>query len=283
MKIACLLLIVLCSCTAHQRGALDSDTEVEEDVVEEQDTVEDEPEADSREEDVLVDETEEEEPAPECVEDVDCDDSDDCTVDTCEDQECVYSDVDADGDGYVPMTCGGTDCDDSDEEVTLQECEGVNPCCDGCTNLGCWYDETTGYYWQGGEYGTRVPWEEALDYCAGLSLGGMDSWELPSISVLRTIIRGCPTTEDGGACEVTNSCLGYSCRTGCGGCDYYGGPSEDGSYHDPELSGLSNYWSASLYDGDSGLAWLFSGICAGIMSGLVVDEHSVRCVNTTGE
>ncbi|NOY91673.1 MAG: hypothetical protein GXP55_10770, partial [Deltaproteobacteria bacterium] len=46
----------------------------------------------------------------------DCDDSDACTTDTCDEDrdECVNTAPDADGDGHAPIDCGGDDCDDDD-------------------------------------------------------------------------------------------------------------------------------------------------------------------------
>jgi len=48
-----------------------------------------------------------------------CDDDDPCTVDACDEDGggCVHTDVDGDGDGYVPVSCGGTDCDDTRIDV----------------------------------------------------------------------------------------------------------------------------------------------------------------------
>ncbi|MGA1393845.1 MAG: SUMF1/EgtB/PvdO family nonheme iron enzyme, partial [Phycisphaerales bacterium] len=46
-----------------------------------------------------------------------CDDGDPCTVDACVDGVCVHTPIDADGDGYPSIACGGGDCDDGDPNV----------------------------------------------------------------------------------------------------------------------------------------------------------------------
>lgn len=61
-----------------------------------------------------------------CVVDADCDDSDPCTLDLCDQDtyRCTSGDLDADGDGYDAHVgtdgvtdCGGNDCDDDDDLV----------------------------------------------------------------------------------------------------------------------------------------------------------------------
>ncbi len=76
-------------------------------------------------------------PGPETV----CDDGDPCTVGRCDESEggCVFDPVDADGDGYGAMTlpdgtaCGGTDCDDGDDQVH----PGADLDCGGTADLDC--------------------------------------------------------------------------------------------------------------------------------------------------
>lgn len=65
-----------------------------------------------------------------------CDDGDPCTVDRCdpETDSCVHEPLDADGDGYGPIACGGTDCDDDDPDVhpgASEICDGRDQNCDG--------------------------------------------------------------------------------------------------------------------------------------------------------
>jgi hypothetical protein len=122
-----------------------------------------------------------------------------------------------------------------------------------------------------------MAWADAKTYCQNLAGGG---WRLPTISELRTLIRGCAGTQTGGACGVTDSCLSYSsCWSDpCNGCDPGAGP-DDGNYGPAQLTGNGNwYWSSSaVADGDSH-AWdvNFDG---GDVYGYPTDYDSyVRCV-----
>ncbi len=187
----------------------------------------------------------------ECAVDADCDDFDPCTADTCDgDGDCVHAPLDADGDGYVSGECGGTDCDDGDAALGPAQCEGVNECCDGCLRRGgCWIDPTTGLMWEDPPLGGTRNHPGAIDYCASLSLAGhaAGQWRLPTISELRTLVRGCPDMEDGGACGLTDACLGLDCLDGCHYCSTVG-PGAGGCFWDPALAGACDpfpHWSSS--------------------------------------
>ncbi|MBW1809918.1 MAG: lamin tail domain-containing protein, partial [Deltaproteobacteria bacterium] len=57
-----------------------------------------------------------------------CDDVDDCTTgDHCETGSCLGDPLDNDHDGYVPISCGGLDCDDNNEDVNPDASEGAWP------------------------------------------------------------------------------------------------------------------------------------------------------------
>ena len=49
-------------------------------------------------------------------------------------------------------------------------------------------DNVTGLEWQQATAPGTFTWQQALDYCAGLSLGGHDDWRLPTIQELSTLI-----------------------------------------------------------------------------------------------
>jgi len=129
----------------------------------------------------------------------------------------------------------------------------------GCGGGGgqTWVDPTTGYEWQvapSDNNGYGFTWQEAIDYCKGLDLGGHQDWHLPTISELRTLIRGCPATQTGGSCGVTDDCLEPSCRDdSCYDCEANKGPGPDGVYGPSQLNWLQpDYWN--LYWSSSSVA-----------------------------
>ena len=67
---------------------------------------------------------------------------------------------------------------------------------------------------------SRGTLEKAISYCENLAEGGFNDWRLPTISELRTLIQNCPATQNGGECELTDSCLSDSdCfNNACKGC-----------------------------------------------------------------
>ena len=86
------------------------------------------------------------------------------------------------------------------------------------------------------------------DVCAALALCGFSDWKVPTISELRSLDRGCPSNVTGGACGVTDTCLGTSCDVGCTICDNMGGPGSQGCYWPEGINGPCNmYWSSSVY------------------------------------
>jgi hypothetical protein len=97
------------------------------------------------------------------------------------------------------------------------------------------YDKDSGMLWSAQtdesvyiqNNGTR--WENAVAYCENLVAGGYDDWHLPNIDELRTLVRNCPGTETGGACnisEVNGELSDTDIKEECAGCaadkDYTG-------------------------------------------------------------
>jgi len=99
-----------------------------------------------------------------------------------------------------------------------------------------------------------MDWQQAVEYCAELSIDDHSDWRLPTISELRSLIRGCTATETGGSCGVSDSCLDYSCwDDSCQSCDYEEGPA-NGYYWPDGMNGeYGLFWSSSSAGSDD--AW----------------------------
>lgn len=116
------------------------------------------------------------------------------------------------------------DCDTSTNEGQL--CDDGDPTTqDSCVRAsGCqhdtfaWIDPVTGsnLMWQIDPPSESFTWQQAVDYCAGLTLGGYSDWRMPDIGELWSLIRGCENIY---------------------GCAPFYGPDENGCYWDSNLNG----------------------------------------------
>ena len=151
--------------------------------------------------------------------------------------------------------------------------------CFGATEV-CISGQCVVLIWQNQPAGNEMIWQEAIDYCTNLTQDDHSDWHLPTISELRSLIRGCPATETGGACGITDSCLSESsCQdSACDGCSGGDGPA-GGCYWPDEMQGDCSwyYWSAS-YAGDSSHAWHVRFDSGHIYSDSKDGVYNVRCV-----
>jgi len=147
-----------------------------------------------------------------------------------------------------------------------------------------WTDPATGLTWQvelWSDYSTwYMTWERAITYCEELSLAG-GGWRLPTISELRTLIRGCDGTVTGGSCGITDDCVDTSCSNhSCYSCHQGDGPN-NGCYGLPELPDECLwYWSSTQVADNDIYVWHINLITGGIYYDTVgnYDEVRARCV-----
>lgn len=180
--------------------------------------------------------------------------------------------ADSDADGDCDEEPDG-DCDaDTGGDAEASE---IVPCAGGLL------DTTSGLCWQNPASGDdRFTLPQALEYCATMDRGGFGpgSWHLPTISELRSLIRGCPSTVTGGACRVSDSCSSPECLDvpACDGCRGFAGPDDEGAYWPTEFNGAVNvYWSSSPATEVPATSWVVE-FARGAISYRV--DVMIRCV-----
>ena len=164
-------------------------------------------------------------------------------------------DDDDDGDDDADDDVDGDTDDDADDDVNDDADDDVNDDADDDVS-DVWTDSTSGLMWQT-DSDCCYEWGEAKTYCQNLNWGGYSDWRLPSISELRSLIRGCDDTETGGTCGVSDDCLEASCQdSSCNGCLFEGGPA-GGCYWPSQINDdCSLYWSSSTVADHDGSAWV---------------------------
>ena len=187
------------------------------------------------------------------------------------------------------LVCGGCDSggdgDDSGDTTALTaDSEGtLSPA------GGMWTDPDTSLTWERGvsnSLGVKPSMSAA--YCDAL-VGG---WRVPTISELRTLIRGCPATETGGPCQLDEGCSGTLCEDKLcyEGCAYFEGPGQGGEYWPAELQpecdiqGDCQFWSSSTND-EGSYGWFVNFGSAGMSAqnialaeDMFLSGYNVRCV-----
>ncbi len=182
---------------------------------------------------------------------------------------CATGDDDADDDA------GDDDAGDDDDDTN----DATDDDADDDTDDDADDDTSGNLTWQDPPSSDYMTWEEAISYCENLSFSGHDDWRLPTISELRSLIRGCDGTVTGGSCGVTDSCLDSSCQDeSCYACEYGAGPN-NGCYGPPELAGECDwYWSSSPVADFAGRAWFVNFSDGAVPSYDIVPNGVARCV-----
>jgi hypothetical protein len=92
-------------------------------------------------------------------------------------------------------------------------------------------------------------WQQALEYCTNLSLGGYDDWRLPAVKELATLVYGAAPA---------------------------GGPSINTTYFPDTVA--SFYWSSTPYANDPNIAWGVLFLGGGIFGSAKDVDFHVRAV-----
>ena len=123
-------------------------------------------------------------------------------------------------------------------------------------------DDKTGLCWQHPKAaGDLHNWQEAIDYCDKLSLGGHKDWRLPSKEELAWMLGGCDSGVLGGRWGYCNTCEDSAPCTALFGSDTVW------------------YWSSSSPDDDS-LAWYVNFARGFVYRHNVSNYSSIRCVRS---
>ncbi len=137
-------------------------------------------------------------------------------------------------------------------------CMPGDPCCNDAGEYEeCFLDADNALAWELVPMGGNPNVMDGALYCESLTLLGAGGWRLPTVSELRSLMRGCPDTGASGACELTDDCATVECRNdACDGCiDAPGGGPAGGCYWNPNLQGeCSGYWASTTAGG--GLGWI---------------------------
>ncbi len=120
-----------------------------------------------------------------------------------------------------------------------------------------WTDPTSGLMWENPPSPYALLWQPAIDYCQALGLAGFTDWRLPTISELRTLIRGCPIEETGGGCAVTDQCASWpGCWSqDCQACNPGQVPANGGFWPEEMAGDPGMYWSSTNRSDDTTQAW----------------------------
>jgi hypothetical protein len=196
----------------------------------------------------------------------------------------LYCNGDDTCDGSGNCNHAGDPCDNGD---VCRECQEADKTCTYSTNM-IWHDSTSELSWEvTPSNSSNVTWQAAVDYCNGLTLCDHDDWRLPTISELRSLIRGCESTQAGGSCRVGDGCLDSSCfdpiTSLCRPCPENAGPG-NGCYWPAQVNGdcgtnEGSFWSSSSVVDNTSLAWAVGFGYGGLVDGWDVPNGiGVRCV-----
>ena len=195
---------------------------------------------------------------------------------------CIDNDVYQD---YKTVTCDYQSCGSNTEGIYIEYC--ANGCVAGvCNGVGAeesWYDSTSGLTWQNSNFSANISATEGATYCSNLVFDSYSDWRLPTISELRSLVRGCSSTVYGGACQVTDSCTSYdSCRTSCSSCTSGYGSGSSGKYWDSNLTHTgTTFVSSTILSDYTTYSWSINFLTAAMTYDYSSYSKSIICVRGT--
>jgi hypothetical protein len=182
--------------------------------------------------------------------------------------------------------CNGPDtCDDSGGCTGHQgsSCSTGNGC-PACNEVekvcfaASWTDSATALEWLTRPEGPRATWGDARSTCNSLTMCDQSDWRVPTIAELRTLIRGCASTQVGGSCGVSDACSMSSCAEACTAC-----AATSARVYWPDALGPTalTHWSSYAVTGDEGNAWAVDFATGAVVSRIESSTLDVRCVRDT--
>jgi len=133
-----------------------------------------------------------------------------------------------------------------------------------------WTDPSTSLMWQVKPVSKEMKWQDAINYCENLNLGGYGDWRLPKINELESLITGCDKCKNAG-------------ENYCHGCRGYKGQA-NGYYQSNQLQPISNndsglFYSSSSSVGETSYAWYVDFGDGGVhRDNKMFFSHRARCV-----
>ena len=119
------------------------------------------------------------------------------------------------------------------------------------TNATTCVDSETGLIWSE-KSPERLRWIDAVEYCKNLNEGGLSNWRLPTVAVLRTLVKDC---------DSSSGCVGDT----------------DGNHS--KLGDIVFLWSSNGGSTDAEGVYFYNGAT---VSKNVDDNFDVRCVHREG-
>jgi len=167
-----------------------------------------------------------------------------------------------------------TEPDEGDGTETTTDASGCSGSFDATTNL-CWQDPT--YF---GSTNNGINWADAVVYCNALEQDGANGWYMPNVDEVRTIIKGCASTETGGSCTIVDGSPDTMYSEACDGCALFGGPA-DSCYWPDAFNGLcpASMWLwTSSESVDPGFPFFFDPSAGRLGRTFDTLSMGVRCV-----